>query len=172
MQNVATQAMISMLDSVILGSLCVESVLGGHNNLYLGFGNAILPLRTIVGIPGKKARYIRHAEPPYRLASYYSLWWIAEKSQTIGSCEDVEEMAEIAALSLVGRQASNWNFLQPGWGIQIYFEGDITLQIRANLDFAESSVWSLEDRYGFFWVARNNGQMYTKRAGEPDPANS
>lgn len=169
MENVAVQTTIDMLDKAVLGNLCVEAMLGGYNNLYLGFGGEILPPRTVIGIPGKKARYIRHAEPPYRFASYYSYWWIIDRSQIIASYKDVAEMAEVAALSLLGRQVLSWRFLQPGWGLQIYFTENYVLKIQANPDFAQTSVWSLEDQHGFFWVARSNGQMYIKRAGETDP---
>lgn len=169
MQNIDAQAMISTLNTAILGNLCVEAVLGAYNNLYLGFGQEVLPPRTVIRVPGGKFRYVRHAEPPYRLATCYSFWWIRNSSQIIASSEGGEEDAEIAALSLVGKNASSWEFLQPGWGLKINFMSDLELIIQPDPEFTSSAVWSLEDSYGLFWNVKTDAHMFTNRANEIDP---
>jgi len=124
------------LDGAISGRVCVQAWLGVAHVLFLGFGEDVLPPTP----PGG-----HHPVPMYELQIDMADWWVESQTGVLGASTDDRPKAEAAAVSLVGRRATRWQFIEPFPALEISFEPGLRVKMApyTDSDTSHKEAWVL-----------------------------
>ena len=165
--NLSVETFYGLLDSAIVGRLCVQAWLGHGDAMFLGLGGEVSPPPTPCSSP-TGISYLRHHQPDYELQTYSSDW-ILRDGDTIRASSFDDPKAREGCTSLLGLKALAWHFLHPSWGISVTFDSGILFEVLPYKDGrdADSDAWGLRGPGGLYSIIRLNGECYTVSGDQP-----
>lgn len=147
------------LDHAVSDKQCVQVWLGHGDALFLGLGGQMMapPEPTLTRT---RRLYLKHLQPPYEFQTYLSDWCLKFGSSIVGSSYDDPD-AITSVQALLGLRAVGWEFVHPGWGLNIIFEGNVVLSIIPYKDHEPAgNAWGLRTPDGTHLVVKQGGERY------------
>lgn len=154
------------LAEVLNHRYCVQAWLGYGNPLFLGFGEDVLPpiQRGRNAPPLRKQRQAK-----YRFKSLMSDWWLDNENGNIGWSEDDESTSDAAIAQIVGRRVIGWRIIEEIVGININFEGGLTLRIKPYPESEFPDAWGVRTPDRYLCIMRRDRKIYRIHAKTPSP---